>query len=92
VEVGLVCPDKVVPSQMVGVSACVNLPLHHKVQKFSSGAGSPGWSRKRAVEWLWCVVWCAGWEMSSGQRAIAVLFGREGNRRSDVTMAMHHRS
>jgi len=32
---------------MVGVSASVNLPLHHKVQKFSSGTGSPGWSRKR---------------------------------------------
>ena len=32
---------------MVGVSAFVNLPLHHKVQKFSSGSGSPGWSRKR---------------------------------------------
>jgi len=30
---------------MVGVSAAsVNLPLHHKVQKFSSGTGSPGWS------------------------------------------------
>jgi len=29
---------------MVGVSASVNLPLHHKVQKFSSGTGtdSPG--------------------------------------------------
>ena len=35
------CPDGVVPSQMVGVSASVNLPLHHKVQKFSSGTGSP---------------------------------------------------
>ena len=34
-------------SRMVGVSACVNLPLHHKVQKFSSGTGSPGWSRKK---------------------------------------------
>jgi len=31
---------------MVCVSASVNLPLHHKVQKFSSGTGSPGWSRK----------------------------------------------
>ena len=40
-------PDGVAPSQMVGVSASVNLPLHHKVQKFSSGAGSPGWSRKK---------------------------------------------
>jgi len=24
----------------------VNLPLHHEVQQFSSGTGSPGWSRK----------------------------------------------
>jgi len=42
----LLSPDGVVPSQMVGVSACVNLPSHHKVQKFSSGTSSPGWSRK----------------------------------------------
>jgi len=34
------------PSRMVGVSASVNLPLHHKVQKFSSGADSPRWSQK----------------------------------------------
>jgi len=40
----LVSPDGVVPSRMIGVSASVNLPLHHKVQKFSSGTGSPGWS------------------------------------------------
>jgi len=32
---------------MVSVSASVNLPLHHKVQKFSSGTGLPGWSRKK---------------------------------------------
>jgi len=42
-----VSPDGVVPSRTVGVSASVNLPLHHKVQKFSSGTGSPGWSRKK---------------------------------------------
>jgi len=36
------------------VSASVNLSLHHKVQKFSSGTGSLGWSRKRAVKRLWC--------------------------------------
>jgi len=30
------------------VSACLNLPLHHKIQKFSSGTGSPGWSRKKS--------------------------------------------
>jgi len=34
-----VSPDGVAPSQIVGVSASVNLPLHHKVQKFSSGTG-----------------------------------------------------
>jgi len=43
----LVSLDGVAPSRMVGVSASVNLPLHHKVQKFSSGTGSPGWSRKK---------------------------------------------
>ena len=30
------------------MSASVNLPLHHKVQKFSSGTGSPVWSWKKA--------------------------------------------
>ena len=29
----LVSPDGVAPSRMVSVSASVNLPLHHKVQK-----------------------------------------------------------
>jgi len=50
----LLGPDGVAPSRMVGVSASVNLPLHHKVQRFSSGTGSPGWSRKMAVNRL-CV-------------------------------------
>ena len=36
-EILLVSPDGVASSRMVGVSASVNLPLHHKVQKFSSG-------------------------------------------------------
>jgi len=51
----LLSPDGVVPSQMVGVSASVNLPLHHKVQKFSSGTGSPGWSRKKGRKMVMCV-------------------------------------
>ena len=42
----LVSPDGVAPSWMASVSTSVDLPLHHKVQKFSSGTGSPGWSRK----------------------------------------------
>ena len=57
----LVSPDGVAPSRMVGVSASVDLPLHHKVQKFSSGTGSPGWSRKKGrktvvLMWWWCAV------------------------------------
>ena len=32
----------------------VNLPLHHKVQKFSSGTGYPGGPGKRAAKRLWC--------------------------------------
>jgi len=48
----VVSPDGVAPSRMVSVSASVNLPLHHKVQKFSSGTNSgPG---KRTVKRL-CV-------------------------------------
>ena len=45
------------------MSASVNIPLHHKVQKFSSGTSSPGWSqkkgRKTVVVWWWlfdCVI------------------------------------
>jgi len=41
---------------MVGVFASVNLPLHHKVQKFSSGTGSPGWSRKKGCKMVVVVV------------------------------------
>jgi len=52
----LVSLDGVAPSRMVCVSASVNLPLHHKVQKFSSGSGSPGWSRKKNRKTV--VVWC----------------------------------
>ena len=52
---------------MVSVSASVNLPLHHKVQKFSSGTSLPRWSRKKGrktvvVWWWWCsiVTWRGG--------------------------------
>ena len=53
----LVSLDGVVPSRMVDVSASVNLPLHHKVQKFSSGTGSPGWSWKKGRKTAVVVVW-----------------------------------
>jgi len=37
------------------VSASVNLPLHHKLQKFSSGTGLAGWSRKKGHKTDVCV-------------------------------------
>jgi len=39
--------DGVAPSRMVGVSASVNLPLHHKMLNYSPGTDSPEWSRKK---------------------------------------------
>jgi len=48
--------DGMAPSWMVCVSASVNLPLHHNVQKFSSGISSPGWSRKRGCKTVVVVV------------------------------------
>jgi len=54
----VVSSDGVAPSWMVCVSACVNLPLHHKVQKFSSGTGSPGWSRKKGCKTVVFVCVC----------------------------------
>jgi len=51
----MLSPDGVAPIRVVGVFASVNLPLHYKVQKFSSGTGSPGWSRKKGREMV--VVW-----------------------------------
>jgi len=51
----LVSTDGVAPSPMVGVFASVNLFLHHKVQKFSSGTSSPKWSRKKDRKTVVCV-------------------------------------
>jgi len=55
-EVGTLGLDGVAPSQMVAVSASVNLPLHHKVQKFSSGTGWPGCSWKKGCKTVVVVV------------------------------------
>jgi len=52
----MVSPDGVAPSRIACVSASVNLALHHKVQKFSFGTGSPRWSRKKGHKTV--VVWC----------------------------------
>jgi len=64
-------PDGVVPSRMVGVSASVNLPLHHKVQKFSSGTGSPRWTRKKGCKTI--VVWCGGGLLSCSYSMFSVV-------------------
>jgi len=52
----LVSADRVASSHMVDVSASVNLPLHRKVHKFSSGTDSPGWSRKKGRKMVVVVV------------------------------------
>ena len=54
----LISPDGVAPNRMVSVSASVNLPLHHKIQKFSSGTSSPGWSWKKGRKMVVVVVVC----------------------------------
>jgi len=67
-----------VPSRMVSVSASVNLPLHHKVQKFSSGTGSPRWSRKKCRTTV--VVWCKWSLVTDTERGFSfclTVFGRE---------------
>jgi len=55
---------------MVSVSVSVNVPLHHKFQKFSSGTGSPGWSQKKGCKKV--VVWCGGnWLEKIATQALA---------------------
>ena len=51
----MVSLDGVAPSQMVGVSASVSLPLHHKVRSSVLAPAHLGGPGKRAVKWLWCV-------------------------------------
>ena len=60
----VVSPDGVAPSRMVSVI----LPLHHKVQKFSSGTDSPGWSRKKGHKTVVVVVVIQRFEM--GQMSV----------------------
>jgi len=50
----LVSPDGVAPSRTVGVSASVNLPLHHKVISSLLAPAHPGGPGKTAVKRLWC--------------------------------------
>jgi len=66
----LLGPDGLAPSRMVGVSASVNLPLHHQVQKFSSGTSSPGWSQKKGCKTV--VLWCGGGSFFTARTMLAL--------------------
>ena len=81
---------------MVGVSASVNLPLHHKVQWFSSGTGSPGWSRKKGRKRLWwtlveardliCILQClyTGWHRLTVKLLLILLLANVNVSERDV--------
>ena len=74
------------PDGVVGVCASVSPPLHHEVQKFYCGTGSPGWSRKkdRKTVVAWCgtspnllnrVVFMSHWLLASGvelERSVSI--------------------
>ena len=59
----LVSPDGVAPSRMVGVSASVNLPLHHKVRSSLLAPADPGGAGKRAPKRLWW--WWRQWTVEN---------------------------
>ena len=50
----MVSPDGMAPRRMVGMSASVDLPLHHKIQNSLLAPAHPSGPGKRAVKWLWC--------------------------------------
>jgi len=90
----LLSQDGVATSQMVGVFACVNLPLHHKVQKFSSGTGSPGSSRKKGrktvvVWYVWCVDWLSRdcWRSHSTASFYVRLWAEDGATRQALAIS-----
>jgi len=54
------------------VSAAVNLPLHHNVQKFSAGTGSPRCSRKKGCKMVVVVSTCLSCEDMARQSCAMV--------------------
>ena len=62
----LISPDGVAPRQMVSVSASVIFPCTMKSRRFSSGTGSPGWSRKKGHETVVYVCVCLLIQFSIG--------------------------
>jgi len=74
-----------------GWSVClpVNLPLHHKVQKFSSGTGHPDGPRKRTVKRL-CVLFCMAFLHLWHVVVFAVTYRDGGQQISSVQLLHKH--
>ena len=84
-----VSPDGVAPSQMVGVSSSVNLPLHHKVQKFSSGTSVVPEKGRKTVVWYMMLkhiktLWSQGKQCTVFSRSAPELF-----RMANMRVYMH---
>ena len=75
----MVTPDGVVPSQMVGVSASVNLPVHHKVQSSLLAPTHEGGPRKRAVKRLW---WCGNYLPHISVACLATIYEKPNDDKS----------
>jgi len=69
-----VSPDGVAPSWMVGVSASVNLPLQHKVQKFSSRVVSEKGRKMVVVVWYVMCQWMISCKQHTPSARCIVLY------------------
>jgi len=78
----MVSPDGVASSQMVVLSASVNLPSHHNVQKYSSGTSLPGWSRKKGRKTV--VAWCCDVEQCKSKFNFPHITVRREGKQSNV--------
>jgi len=59
-----------------GAHPDVHLPLHHRAQKFSSGTGSPGWSRKKGrktVVVVLSLLVCVNWQQNIAHKHLPIL-------------------
>jgi len=88
----LVSPDGVAPSRMVGVSASVNLPLHHKSISSLLAPAHPGCPGKRAVKWLWLFeerTFVGKWHISYRPDVLPVTNSKHCRQRGKITSWSH---